>query len=252
MSVCKRLLRLFMLLGLVFDSAMGGERSAAKSAEAPKLSPMEQNWLDLEKRELEAARALLRMSTTPKESVAFLKVHLKPLKLEPEELTKTLERLDSEDEKVWKSAFEELEYFDPRLAVDLETLMENVTSKPLRQRLVEILSGRVAGSLGEGDVNLRNTGGDSFNFSSGNTSWWAEVKVSRLETEWWRGGKKKWVRAARAIALLEHIKTPEAIALLKDIATGHPDAAPTKYAAEALLRIEGKEPKAKTDDSAKP
>ena len=252
MSNLKRAFFLSMMLGLFLGPALGGEPPASKSPEAPKPSPMEQSWLDLEKGELPAARALLRMSTTPAESVAFLKVHLKPLKLDPEELTKALARLDSEDGKVWNAAFEELEYFDPRLAVDLETLMENVTTKPLRQRLVEILSGRDAGSLGEGDVQLRNTGGDSFNFTSGNGSWWAEVKVSRLGSDSWRGNKKKWARAARAIALLEHIKSPEAIALLKDMATGHPDAAPTKYSAEALQRIEGKDSKAKSDEPAKP
>lgn len=252
MSSLKLTFFLSMMLGLSLGPALGGEPPAAKSPEAPKPSPMEQSWLDLEKGELPAARALLRMSTMPSETVAFLKVHLKPLKLDPEELTKALARLDSEDGKVWNAAFEELEYFDPRLAVDLETLMENVTTKPLRQRLVEILSGREAGSLGEGDVQLRNTGGDNFNFVGGIGSWWAEVKVSRLGTMPWGDRKKKWERAARAIALLEHIKSPEAIALLKDMATGHPDAAPTQYAAEALLRIEGKEPKPKADDSAKP
>ena len=119
--------------------------------------------------------------------------------------------------------------------------MENVTTKPLRQRLVEILSSREAGSLGEGDVSLRKIGGNNFNFVSGIGSWWAEAKISRLGTDAWRGANKKWARAVRAIALLEHIKSPEAIGLLKDLSTGHPDAEPTKFAVEAIARLEGKE-----------
>ena len=241
MSMPKWFLLVPLALGFNLLSARGDEPPAAKPADAPKLSPMEQNWLDLAGDELPAARALLRMSTTPRESVEFLKVHLQPLKLDAEELTQALVRLDSEDPKVWKAEFENLEYFDPRLAVDLETLMENVTTKPLRQRLVEILSSREAGSLGEGDVSLRKIGGNNFNFVSGIGSWWAEAKISRLGTDAWRGANKKWARAVRAIALLEHIKSPEAIGLLKDLSTGHPDAEPTKFAVEAIARLEGKE-----------
>ena len=249
MSMPKLVLAGLLAFGFLIVPAFGDDPPTAKPPAAPKLPPMEQNWVDLEKGELEAARALLAMSTTSKETVDFLKPRLKPLKIEVEEVTKLLSKLDSDDEKVWKAAFEELEYFDPRLAIDLETLMENVSTKPLRQRMVEVLSGREAGSLGDGDITLRNTGGDGFNFFSGIGSWWAEVKVSRLGTSAWMGAKKKWARAARAIALLEHIKSPEAIALLKDMATGHPDASPTKYAVEALERLEGK---AKPEQAVKP
>jgi hypothetical protein len=37
--------------------------------------------------------------------------------------------------------------------------------------------------------------------------------------------------------LLEHIGTPEAVAILKDMASGHPDAQPTRVAREALDRL---------------
>jgi hypothetical protein len=43
--------------------------------------------------------------------------------------------------------------------------------------------------------------------------------------------KKKWTRA---VVLLEHIGTPDATAILKDMATGHPDAYASKVAKEAL------------------
>jgi hypothetical protein len=46
-----------------------------------------------------------------------------------------------------------------------------------------------------------------------------------------------WVRAIRAIALLEQVGTPGAVAILKDMATGHPDASPTKAAKVALQRM---------------
>ncbi len=41
----------------------------------------------------------------------------------------------------------------------------------------------------------------------------------------------------RAVVLLEHMHTPAAVAVLKELATGHPDAQPTKAAKEALARL---------------
>jgi hypothetical protein len=161
---------------------------------------------------------------------------MKPLKIDNDAAFALIDKLASDDEKVWKPAFEELEYFDPRLAVALEALMLDVTDSPARQRMVEVMSGRPAGSL-QGDVNLRKVGDDGFNFFGGNGSWWAEHKVERINAFAWANPKKKWTRAVRAIILLEHIGSPEAVTILKEMSTGHPDARPTKTAVEALARI---------------
>ena len=42
----------------------------------------------------------------------------------------------------------------------------------------------------------------------------------------------------RAIVFLEHVRTPEAIAILKDLSTGNADAQPTQAAIDALKRID--------------
>jgi hypothetical protein len=69
-------------------------------------------------------------------------------------------------------------------------------------------------------------------------SWRAEHKVGRInQPEGARTPKKKWTRAVRAIALLEHIGTPGAVAILKDMATGHPDAQTTRVARDCLERL---------------
>ena len=201
---------------------------------------MDDLWLDLEKGDFEASRALLAMSARPKEAVDFLKVRMKPLTLDAEKARALIDWLGNDDEAVWKPAFEELEYFDPRLAIDLETAVKETRESPGRQRLVEVLSGRPAGSLGDKVVELRNHGVDSWNFFSPNTgSWWAEVRVDRINSSGWGNPKKKWTQAVRAIALLEHIATPEAVAILKAMASGRPDAQPTKAAAESLARATG-------------
>ncbi len=204
---------------------------------------MEAWWGDLEKGDTEATRALLNFSDRPKDTVAFLRKKMKPLTISSGQVKALLLKLGSGNDEVWKPAFEELEYFDPRLAIGLQTLMDRYTESPARQRMVEILSGREAGSLKGKDVKLQKFGGpDDFNFFAQNVgSWWAENRVERISSDYWRNNKKKWTRAVRAMMLLEHIGTPDATAILKDMATGHPDAHPTKVAKEALEGIAGKD-----------
>ena len=175
--------------------------------------------------------------------MAFLKIKLKPLAISSAQVKALLLKLGNANDSVWKPAFEELEYFDPRLAIDLKTLMDRYTETPARQRLVEILSGREAGSLQDKNIQLRKFGGpDDFNFFAENEgSWWAEVKIERINSHYWATTKKKWTRAVRAIVLLEHIGTSDAAAILKDIATGHPEAQPTKVAKESVKILAGRQ-----------
>ena len=146
-----------------------------------------------------------------------------------------LEKLGSDDEKVWKQAWEELDYLDPRLAIDLETLMIEVTDVPARTRMVALCSDRPADSMAGKDVIIRSTG-NGFNFFDGRGSWWAEHLVDRIGTRPTRP-KKAWTRAARGIAILEQIGTPAAEKVLQQIASGHPDAFPTKAAQESIERL---------------
>jgi len=67
-------------------------------------------------------------------------------------------------------------------------------------------------------------------------SWWAEVDVEKINSNSWLNPKFKWTRAVKAIALLEHIGSADAVALLKEIAGGHPLAQPTREAHQALQR----------------
>ena len=170
-----------------------------ESAKAAKDAPgsFESWWADLEKPEIDAARALLNMADRRDETVAFLKAKMKPLKITAAEVRALILKLGNQNEKVWKPAFEELEYFDPRLAIDLETLMDRYKEAPGRQRMVEVLSGREAGQLAGKTVILRKHG-EFFNFFAEPNfgSWWAEHKLDRVNhSEGWGNPKKKWTRA---------------------------------------------------------
>lgn len=238
--------------GLAMSAAMGwaaavrasaSDDEAAKGSGATKAgaSPFESWWADLEKPEIDAARALLNLADRRAEAIPFLKAKMKPLKISAAEVRALLLKLGNENEKVWRPAFEELEYFDPRLAIDLQTLMDRYKEAPGRQRMVEVLSGREAGQLAGKTVDLTPLGrGDGFNFFAQPNfgSWWAEHKVEKInDPRGWGNPKKKWTRAGRAIVLLEHFGTPDCVAILKEMASGHPDAQPTRVAREALARL---------------
>ena len=198
---------------------------------------LEISWIDLANGDVKASRALLDLYDRAKEAVPFLKEKMKPLKISSGQVKALLLKLNNGDERVWRAAFEELEYFDPRLAIELPELMERVQESPGRQRMVEVLSERDPGSLAGKSIELRPVG-DGYNFFAPEFgSWWAEPKVSRINSARWSDIKRKWTRAQRAIVLLEHIGTPEAVSILKEMAAGHPDAQPTKVAKEALERI---------------
>ena len=223
------------VLGLAVLASMFSSSGAATDDE----KQMEAWWVELEKGDLVATRALLNLSARPNDTVAFLKKKMKPLTISSGQVRALLLKLGKENASVWKPAFEELEYFDPRLAIDLQTLMDRYTESPTRQRMVEILSGRDAGSLQGKTVKLRKFGGpDDFNFFvEKQGSWWAENRVERLTAEFGGNVKKKWTRAVRAIVFLEHVGTADATAILTDMSTGHPDAYPTKVAKEALQTV---------------
>jgi hypothetical protein len=120
--------------------------------------------------------------------------------------------------------------------MDLQTLIDKVTESPARQRLVEVLSGSKANRLEGKTVGLRNLG-KYYNFFAGPAAWGAEHKISKINISSFGGSKRKWTRAVRAIVLLGHIGTPNAVAILKIMATGHPEAQPTRAAKEELDRL---------------
>jgi hypothetical protein len=244
--------------GLVAALALFAHVSLAGSSPDDTRAPVDETlwerwWSDLEKGDTPATRALLELADRPNDAVAFLAKKLKPLTISSAQVKALLLKLGNANEAIWKPAFEELDYFDPRLAIDLETLMERYTEYPARQHLVEVLSGREAGTLEERTELTLSKTGTGFNFTGkmgrltnrSGSAWWAEHRVEQINSgDPRRDTKKKWTRAVRAIVLLEHIRTPEAVAVLKAMAGGHPEAYPTKVAKEAVAAIAEKSARA--------
>lgn len=221
-------------MGLVGLMIAAAPALAGPAAATPATAPdqqMDKWWADLMGGEPAESRALLAFAGTPTQTVAFLKSRLKPLNMSEQDVRERIEELGSDQPAIWKPASEELEYFDPRLVIPLKKLMDDYSATPQRQRLVEVLCGYPPGTLGTEEVTLRQTAGGYYNFYNADkrTSFWAEARVDRI-------AKRTWTRAERAIVLLQYIGTPDAIAILKDMASGNPDAQPTKVAKDALDR----------------
>jgi hypothetical protein len=214
------------------EAGKTGEESRAQS------DPFQARWADLEKADPVATRALLWLYDRPREAVAFFKPRMKPVRIDAERVRELLKQLGSQDAAVWNPAFEELEYLDPRLAIGLEALMDEVKEAPARQRLVAVMSARKPEALEKLQIELKKFPG-GFNFFAPKIgSWWAESDIKRLNF----GGdgdnsKTKWTRAVRVIALLEHLDSPDAVAILKRMSLGHEEAQPTVEARAALKRV---------------
>ena len=235
-----------MFTRIVWAVFILGIPTATQSAPVPvdkvaKAKELESLWAELSKEEPAASTALLKLYKQPEFAVPFLKAKLRPLKLEEKRCKELLKDLGSDDEKTWKVARDELDYLDPRLAFDLQTLMNDVTDKPARTHMVELFLDSKADSLAGKDIKIRPTGAgaDSFNFSDGQTSWWAEHLVDRIGLGTWNP-KRAWTRAARGVAILEQLGTPDATKVLVQLAEGHADAFPTKAAQESLERLKKK------------
>ncbi len=216
---------------------------ATAAAPVPKSNPdqvrkdLNAAWLDLlSADEQTAGRALLRFASHHEDSVEYLKGKLRPFKLTKERANKLLADLGGVDEKVAKQAFEEFNYFDPRLALGEQELRDALLEKPASRMLGAVLCDLPIDGLSGEKWHWYSPDHRVYRFNCGEAvcNRDAAIAVDLVGTV---GPKASWVRATRAVVVLEFVGTPEARALLAVMATGHPDAAPTKAAKRAVERI---------------
>ncbi len=191
----------------------------------------------------------------PEQAVAFLKSRLKPLRLSRKEGEAILSQLFSEDAKSWRAALRELKYFDIRLAMTLEEAWALAKTADDRCRLVR------AQTIWAVEV------GDDFELDERcrfvdykYRDWpvqvgWHTTEIQRpnipaedfpkdfrlsgvdhLSNTLRQSSSWRWDRGKSAIFILEAIGSADALAIIADMATGHPDAAPTQVAKDVLQR----------------
>ncbi|MFO0975719.1 MAG: hypothetical protein U0996_04935 [Planctomycetaceae bacterium] len=143
---------------------------------------------------------------------------------------------------MWKPAFENLLYFRPTIALDWKEQIAAVSTAHGRTSLLLVWEHTTRQAPAELDVDpdctLTLEQFDdvleltlSFPTSKG-------VPSQCVNTMWVHNESTHWRRARMAITALEHMKSDEAKAVLKQLADGHPAAPPTQKAKAAHVSVE--------------
>ncbi len=213
------------------------------SAAEPKL---ESAWADLTSAdESQATRAALTFAANPSEAVAFLKTRLKPVKRDMVLIAKLVGQLSDADFKLREAAQQELAYFGKYIKGDLEKARNSAGDEETRDRLKRLLD-RIEAEEKEKnppkpEPNGNPNGGVAVGVTVVNGVRTITINGKPIDTT-----PKvikplpplpEWVRANRAIGVLEFLGTPEAVAVLESLALGEDTAQPTTHAQDALARL---------------
>ena len=195
----------------------------------------------------------------PAQTLAFIKTKLAPLKLDKKRADQLVAKLFGDKEAEWKGAVAEFAKVDIRLAYPVQDAWNLARTDDQRTKMAMVLlfdGAKDCEDLRYFDVEqlpavpkpeLPSDGversGLSFKLirKEGAPAEMIERHKNHPIKEFALGGLADlnefvWHPHASAIHLLEAIGTPEALALIADMATGHPDAAPTKVAKDMLKR----------------
>jgi hypothetical protein len=200
----------------------------------------------------------------PDEAVLFLKKKLRPVKLNQDVAKQLLTDLFGDDKKKVLAAVRELQVVDLQLENDFADLWVKADTPTKRCRLVDtkmLWDDQPYNAIPDDfDIDERNTlrdyerigfdrRGDDPVDAGVNNRWRDDVPMAARKGDSPAGGQSfaflsrkgethsdRWYHEESAIYILDAIGTDDALAIVKDMATGHPDAGPTKAAKEVLKR----------------
>jgi hypothetical protein len=200
-------------------------------------------WADLASAdEAKAVRAALALGAAPKEAVAFLKENLSPVKKDAKLLARWFADLDGDEFEKREEAQQKLQHQGKYIKDDLKKAQETAGAEG-KKRLQDLLDAldrdEKAAAPPPPPPNLN---GKSISVSNVNGK--IAITVDGVPLDLTprmapapAGPPRTWVRAARAVGVLEALGTPEARQLLEDLAGGEADALPTAAAKAALQRL---------------
>jgi hypothetical protein len=230
----KIVLAAFGILVIAFPNARG---QGAKPT-------LDSRWADLASPDdAKATRALLALSATPKETTAYLKDHLRPVKADGKRVAALVKQLDSSNFAQRSRAMNELEYLGKYIKSDLEAALKKDPEVETRRRIQELIDKMPKEKKdapppppfkGGRSVSVQNINGQIRIIIDGQVF---DPSAAATPPPPPPGPPAGWVRAVRAVTLLEHLATPEAQAQLQAIAAGEADALPTIAARAALERL---------------
>src|SRR5262245_52736658 len=86
-----------------------------------------------------ATRALLALAATPKETTAFLKDNLKPVKPDTKRVGQLIKQLDSNNFVARTQAMTELEYFGKYVRAELESALKEKPGVETKMRIEQLI-----------------------------------------------------------------------------------------------------------------
>ncbi len=195
-------------------------------------------WNDLSSAdEATFARALLTLGKSPQETLAFLKDNLVPVKADPKRVAKLVADLDSNVFDTREKAAAELEYLGKYIKPDLEKALAAASGVETKQKLQQLLDKMPQPVKEPMPLPAQNGRATSVSIVNG------KVFINGVPVDGPKPGPvavgppMTWVRAVRAIAILEFIGNSEAKQVLENLASGEADALPTQQAKAALERL---------------
>ncbi|MSU77944.1 MAG: hypothetical protein EXS16_07595 [Gemmataceae bacterium] len=211
---------------------------------------LDARWADLgSPDDGKALRSALSLSATPKETLAFLKDNLKPVKVDPKRVAELVKGMQSANFVVRTRASAELEYLGKYIKKELESAAKesgDAETKSRIQQLIEKMPPDPNAKKEPAPKLAPNLGG-ARSISVSNVNGQITIIVDGVPLDFSKmapppppappGPPSGWRRAVRAVTLLEHLATPEARDILQTIANGESDALPTIAAKEALGRL---------------
>jgi hypothetical protein len=220
---------------------VGAGTTAAQATNPPEESELRQWWGWLGGNDpAEVTRATLAFAGHPKQAVAFLEQHLRPVLRDEKLVARWLAELDSPKFPVRQRATQELEYLGKTIKDDLEKALAAGPSGEVAGRLKQLLA-RLKPPAPVKPLPALPGPGQPIRLASIN----GKVSINGVPLERYLqaatpavpvGPPSAWARAARATVLLEHIGTPEALRLIERLAAGDSEALPTIEARAALSR----------------
>ncbi len=200
----------------------------------------------------------------PEQAVKVFRANLRPVKLTKHGAKELLANLLGDDKKAVRAALSELQVVDLQLEMDFAEMWGQADTPAQRCRLVDAMKIHRTYPYNaipaDFDLDERNAlrdytltpthrVGESPIDMCLSGIWRADVPPASRQGDRPPGGESfgflskkgemddgRWYREMSAIYILDAIGTDDAIAIIKDMATGHPDAGPTKAAKEVLKR----------------
>jgi hypothetical protein len=200
-------------------------------------------WKDLAgDDEARATRAALVLAKSPAETLALLRAELYPIKADPKRVAKLVRELDSDKYTERERALKDLRYLGKCVKTDLQKALAASGSAEVKKSIRKLLDA-IARAEKKPEPAAAAPLAGARRISVSNVNGKVSIMVNGVPLDLTPrvikpvGPPHGWVRAARAVGVLEFLNTDEARRLLRELADGEADALPTQAARAALRRL---------------